>query len=161
MNSLKLISSAANTFNLPATLVAAMVQVESGGDPFAMRYEPAFFEKYVLPNHALKACPPCSLETERQARATSWGLMQVMGETARGLGFSGPFLSALTDCATGLEFGCRLLARLKAKYQAEHGWPGVCAAYNAGSVRVKAAGGFVNQAYVDRIAKALGGTWPQ
>ena len=67
-----------------------------------MRYEPAFRQHYVAP----LGLPP----TEEIARSVSWGLMQVMGETAREAGFSEKFLSALVDPATGLEFGCIVLA---------------------------------------------------
>jgi len=161
MDIASLVDCAARVHCLPAELAAAVVRVESGGNPLAFRYEPAFLKRYVLPNASVKAKAPCSLETERQARAMSWGLMQVMGETARGLGFDGPFLSALTDPATGLDYGCRLLARLKARHLAAHGWPGVAAAYNAGSVRFAPNGSFVNQAYVDAVGKALDGRWPQ
>jgi soluble lytic murein transglycosylase-like protein len=36
--------------------------------------------------------------------------MQVMGQVAREHEFSGKFLSALCDPATGIEIGCRVLA---------------------------------------------------
>jgi soluble lytic murein transglycosylase-like protein len=155
-----LIAKAASDHGLPAGLVAATVAVESGGDPFACRFEPQFFERYVRPRTDWRAVRPCSLDTERQSLATSWGLMQVMGATARDLGFTGPYLSTLCDPPQGLEYGCRLLARLRDRHKAALGWPGVVAAYNAGSPRRGQDGRFVNQAYVDRIAQALGEDWP-
>jgi soluble lytic murein transglycosylase-like protein len=155
-----LIESAAARHGLPAGLVEAVVGVESGGNTWALRYEPAFYERYVRQDKTVRALAPCSLDTERQSRATSWGLMQVMGATARGLGFDKAFLSELTDPAVGLEYGCRLLARLGERHKASHGWPGAVAAYNAGSVRFGPGGGFVNQAYVDKIARKLGKEWP-
>ena len=36
--------------------------------------------------------------------------MQLMGQVAREHGFTGKFLAALCDPATGLEFGCKVLA---------------------------------------------------
>jgi soluble lytic murein transglycosylase-like protein len=36
--------------------------------------------------------------------------MQVMGQVAREHGFTGKFLSALCDAATGLDIGCAVLA---------------------------------------------------
>lgn len=155
------IEKAAANHGLPARLVAAVAGVESGGDAWAFRFEPQFYERYVRPDRSMRAVGPCSLDTERQARATSWGPMQVMGATARSLGFGGAFLSALADPQTGLEYGCRLLASLRDRHKAGHGWAGVVAAYNAGSVRKTAEGRFVNQAYVDKIAQALGGEWPE
>jgi soluble lytic murein transglycosylase-like protein len=156
-----LIENAAGAHGLPARLVAAVAGVESGGNSWAFRYEPQFYARHVAQDASVKAVAPCSLDSERAARATSWGLMQVMGATARGLGFTGAFLNALCDPATGLEYGCRLLARLRDQYKERHGWPGVVAAYNAGSPRKDASGRFSNQSYVDKIARTLGGAWPQ
>lgn len=161
METKELMDNTADRWNLPREIVAAVAKVESGGDTWAFRFEPAFHARYVAPKKASGARPPCSDASERQALATSWGLMQVMGATARGLGYAGPFLSALADPALGLDYGCKLLASLRDRHLAAHGWPGVVAAYNAGSVRVADSGAFVNQSYVDKIARALGGKWPQ
>jgi soluble lytic murein transglycosylase-like protein len=87
---------------LAPEIVCAVCEQESSWIPWAIRYEPAFRQRYVAP----LGLPP----TEEIARSTSWGLMQVMGETAREAGFSEKFLSALADPATGLEFGCIVLA---------------------------------------------------
>jgi len=156
-----LIEDAAKAHALPPGLVEAVVGVESGGNPWAFRYEPQYYERHVAPDASTRAVAPCSRDSERQALATSWGLMQVMGATARSLGFQGAFLNALCDPAMGLEYGCRLLARLRDRYKAQGGWPGVVAAYNAGSPRKAADGRFVNQSYVDNVARMLGGVWPQ
>ncbi len=147
--------------DLPPELVCAVVEQESGWEPHAIRYEPAFYDRYVLPMSLKRAfcapnglaerafcapdglaerasCAPDGLaeraccapngvaeraccapngvaeralsETEARARAFSWGLMQVMGETGREFGFAGKFLSALCEPQTGLEFGCKVLA---------------------------------------------------
>lgn len=87
---------------LAREIVCAVCEQESSWNPWALRYEPAFRQCYVAP----LGLPP----TEEIARSMSWGLMQVMGETAREAGFSSKFLSALCDPATGLEFGCIVLA---------------------------------------------------
>lgn len=84
---------------LDPALVCAVVEQESGWNTWAMRYEPAFFQKYVAHQVNLS-------DTERQARATSWGLMQVMGEVARERGFKPQFLSSLCDPDLGLNVGC-------------------------------------------------------
>jgi len=47
--------------------------------------------------------------TEAYARGISWGLMQVMGQTAREKGASSLYLSTLCDPAVGLAVGCRIL----------------------------------------------------
>ena len=92
----------ASRHSLDAGLVCAMIEQESAWDPHAIRYEPGFRLRYVAPLRL----PP----SEEIARSISWGLMQVMGQLARERGFSGKFLSALCDPATGLDIGCTVLA---------------------------------------------------
>lgn len=144
---LNAITAAAIQHDIPAALLRAIVHIESSGNPFALRYEPAFLATYIDKD---VPCYGASLQTERIARATSWGLMQVMGQVARELGCTDPFLSVLCHPATGIEYGCKQLARLKKRHYAAHGWPGVIAAYNAGSPRINGAA-YVNQAYVDKV----------
>ena len=52
--------------------------------------------------------------TEARARAFSWGLMQVMGQTARENGYAG-HLAAICEPGTGLEIGCGVLAEKLAR----------------------------------------------
>jgi soluble lytic murein transglycosylase-like protein len=87
--------------SLDPALVCAIVEQETAWDTHAMRYEPAFRMRYVAPLRL-----PLS---EEIARSISWGLMQVMGQVAREHGFTGKFLSALCEPATGLEIGCAVL----------------------------------------------------
>jgi len=101
-NLVVLARSAAVKRGLDPSLVCAVVEQESGWDPYAIRYEPAFRARYVAPLEL----PP----TEEVARSVSWGLMQVMGQVAREHGFGGRFLSALCDPPSGLEIGCVVLA---------------------------------------------------
>ncbi len=89
-------------------LVCAVCEQESAWNPWAIRYEPAFYERYVAPLWERGAIPT---RTEATARAFSWGLMQVMGQVAREAGFAGSSLAELCDSAVGLEVGCRVLAR--------------------------------------------------
>jgi soluble lytic murein transglycosylase-like protein len=86
---------------LDAALVCAVCEQESGWIIYAVRMERAFFQKYEIPLHLA--------DTESYTRALSWGLMQVMGQTAREFGFTGRFLSQLGDPQIGLTFGCKKL----------------------------------------------------
>jgi len=98
---------AAATQSLDPALVCAVVEQESGWNPWAMRYEPAFFAKYVAnlyTNNKITA-------SEAYARGFSWGLMQVMGQGAREAGFDDTFLSELCDPEQGLATGCKVLRR--------------------------------------------------
>ena len=77
---------AAEAHALWPELVCAIVEQESAWNPWALRYEPAFYERYIAPQIARGAIPDV---TESRARAFSWGLMQVMGQVAREHGFVG------------------------------------------------------------------------
>jgi soluble lytic murein transglycosylase-like protein len=98
---------AAGAEGLDEAVVCAVVEQESSWNPWAIRYEPLFFAKYVAPlytNNKVGA-------TEAYARGFSWGLMQVMGQTAREMGANSPNLSALCDPAVGLAVGCKVLRK--------------------------------------------------
>ena len=97
--------TAADAHSLWPELVCAIVEQESSWNPWALRYEPAFYERYIAPALARASIVT---ETEARARAFSWGLMQVMGQVARENGFREPSLAALSDPATGLDIGCRV-----------------------------------------------------
>jgi soluble lytic murein transglycosylase-like protein len=92
---------------LDPALICAVVEQESAWNPWAMRYEPTFFTKYVASlytNNKVSA-------SEAYARGFSWGLMQVMGQVARESGFDALFLSALCDPEQGLAVGCKVLRK--------------------------------------------------
>lgn len=158
-----LLDEIAARHGLPPELVAAMVRVESGGDPWAVRYEPGFYRRY-LEDLALSTTDGCSEDTERRTRAMSFGLLQIMGQVARELGCELPFLSQLCDPETGLEWSCKYLAQLRRRLSRAHGattWECVCAAYNGGPGVVTGAGAHNNPAYAEKIRRQLGGHWPQ
>ena len=112
----------ATRHGLDPYLVAAIVKQESSGRPEAIRFEPGsrlavdvrtwapcrpLAESEVAsarPPAGWHSVSPCSIATEWAAQRTSWGLMQVLGATARDIGFQGPFLSALLDPAEGVEW---------------------------------------------------------
>jgi soluble lytic murein transglycosylase-like protein len=103
-------------FDLNLDLICAVIHVESSGNPWASRFEPAFYEKYIkgkkmkdLPGYF----PPiqiCTPQTENFNRSRSMGLFQVMGNTARLYGYDRPFLDELFDIPTNIYMGCKILA---------------------------------------------------
>jgi soluble lytic murein transglycosylase-like protein len=100
----------ARNAGLDPALVCAVVEQESSWNTLAIRYEPQFFVRYVAPlvgGEQLKR----PTETELRSRAFSWGLMQILGQCAREMGFEGLYLSELLQPAVGLKFGCKLLVR--------------------------------------------------
>lgn len=140
----KVIEDKAIEFELDPDLIQAFVMAESSGKPDAYRYEDAFYHHYTEPMNFS--------EDEEKGRATSYGLMQIMGQVARELGFKGEFIE-LFDPATGLDYSLKHLKRFIKKYQTQ-GLDYAIASYNAGSPRFKN-GHFVNQEYVNRIYKYL------
>ncbi len=92
---------AAAAAGLDAAIVCAICERESSWDPWTIRYEPDFRSRYVAPLHLTP--------TIEVARSVSWGLMQLMGQTARELGYMEQ-LPKLCDPATGLYWGCRKFA---------------------------------------------------
>lgn len=105
-NLIALAREAAKRHNLSPALVCAVIEQESSWDPWVTRYEWQFFDRYMV--RLLGAAAPT--DTQARGLATSWGLMQVMGQTAREHGYHEP-LAKLCDAATGLEWGCRILNR--------------------------------------------------
>jgi soluble lytic murein transglycosylase-like protein len=104
---LVLARKAAAAQSLDPALVCAVVEQESAWNPWAMRYEPLFFAKYVASSYTNNKISA----SEAYARGFSWGLMQVMGQVARETGFDALFLSALCDPEQGLALGCKVLRK--------------------------------------------------
>lgn len=102
--------AAARNAGLDPALVCAIVEQESSWNALAIRYEPQFFASYIAPLVGSDEVKPAT-ETESRSRAFSWGLMQILGQCAREMGFDGLYLSELLQPVVGLEFGCKLLAR--------------------------------------------------
>lgn len=99
---------------LDPALVCAVCAHESGWNPEAMRYEPAFYHRYIESMEGLS-------DEEMTLRATSIGLMQVMGQTAREQHFADASLTALWDPLKGITEGCRKLKKCLSLEAHEHG----------------------------------------
>jgi soluble lytic murein transglycosylase-like protein len=104
---LTLAQDAAQAHGLWPELVCAIIEQESDWDRWAVRYEPMFYKRYIVPLTTKSAGLP---ESEARMRAISWGLMQVMGQVAREHGFLGNSLAQMCDPRTGLDIGSRVLA---------------------------------------------------
>lgn len=143
-----LVEKHAMDFGLERALVHAIIQVESRGLDWAVRYEPNMRWLYSL-DRAQELADLCevSLDTELMCQRTSWGLMQVMGVTARDLGLRDP-IPSLLNADTGIMYGCKLLRKLSDKYALQQD---VISAYNAGSPR-KNNNFYANQNYVNKVS---------
>ena len=146
---LDLIVQTAQAAQVPPQVVLGIIEVESGGSPYAARLNPTY------PFTMMQAARPagCSADVERMFQKTAWGLMQLMGATAREMGFEG-WLSELTVPETNIRLGVGFLGRKMSQYFERYGLPGVLAAYNGGAPRLRPDGRFVNQGCVDRVTEA-------
>ena len=108
--------------NVNIDLICAVIQQESAGNPWASRFEPRFYDHYIkgktpneLPGHwpSLKVT---TTQTEAFNRAKSFGLMQIMGNTARLHGFNADFLDQLFDISTNIDMGTLILASMLKKH---------------------------------------------
>jgi hypothetical protein len=144
-----MIADAAKRYKVPEELLCAMIEVESGWYTWAARHEPGY--KYLVDIKHTLVSPP----TETILQQTSFGLLQIMGATARWMGFHEPYLTTLCDPATGLKWGCRYLNYL---YKRHANWSDTVSAYNQGwPRRDPASGQYENQQYVDKVMNAIKG----
>lgn len=106
-------------FGLDPLMVAAVILQESSGEQYAGRIEQ--FSKIWLILFGRKRsemagwCPAVGqlpeLWDEQCCRASSFGYMQVLGETARVHGFKGQYLWALFEPEINLRYGCAHLSQ--------------------------------------------------
>jgi len=97
-----LVTKEALRLKLDPILMCAMVEQESGWDIWSIRFEPKFFSKYVAGQFTSGKITV----TEAYSRSFSYGLLQVMGQTAREAGFDGTYLTELCDPQTNAGIGC-------------------------------------------------------
>jgi soluble lytic murein transglycosylase-like protein len=101
----EIIAKYANVYNVPEPWIRAFIQTESSFNPTAYRAEP-------------------------QINDASYGLMQLLYSTARGLGYTGT-PEGLYDPETNIALGTKLMYQLRAKYGDDI--QAVYSAYNSGS----------------------------
>ncbi len=143
---IKLIKKYSKEFNLNPILITAMCLHESYGESYIVRFEPMW--RYHTEVAVFARANKISKETESVLQAMSFGLMQIMGGTAREMGYNG-LLTMLVKPELSLYYGCKYFARKKQIYK--NSVPDALAAYNAGIAKQDKTGKFVNQKYVDHV----------
>ena len=125
------ISKRAEKYGLEPSLVAAIILVESSGNPYAIRVAPGFWKRYSNAYHRIiKANNPARRWLKYpDVFACSYGLMQIMYGVAVEHGCRVRFPTELLKPDLNIEFGCRILAKkIKIKKSVEAG----VLAYNGG-----------------------------
>lgn len=144
-----LLATECQKLDLDYKIMDAIVQVESSWNPWAVRYERDFIYLHSTIKYAQKM--RCTAETEAIMQQTSWGLGQIMGGSARYMGYEGP-IPALTDPAINLHYTCLYFAKNCKKYSKVEEQ---IASYNAGSVIYTQKGVLHNRSYVDKVLRAM------
>lgn len=131
---------------VPPALVLGLIRTESGGNPDALRFEPGY--KFLFETKSYAAKHGWTEMTEQTLQMFSYGLMQIMGATARESGFNlHPKLLLVPKI--NLSWGLLHLWSLKQRFKT---WPDAVAAYNYGHpARTLLTGKYKNQAYVDLV----------
>jgi hypothetical protein len=109
---------------LDPVLVQALVVTESKGQPYAHRVEPSYLANRLVQQQAeawsRKWHGTPTSYTERTDRASSWGLGQLLGQTAREHGFAAQYLPELAEVEVNLAWVCRVLAAWQRRAQSPH-----------------------------------------
>lgn len=144
------ITDQARRLGLDPHLIAAVIQKESSGVQWRTRWEREW--SHLWKPEAFAASLGVTVETEVIHQKMSWGLMQIMGGTAREMGFRGHLPELCASPALGIHWGGRYLARMMLRFRDPEK---AIAAYNAGPGSL-ADGVIDNRKYVDAVLGFLG-----
>jgi len=134
-------------YKLNPKLVGSLIMTESAGNTYATRYEPLF--KYTSKASTWALQLKITYETELFLQKSSHGLLQLMGGTARDMGFQ-RYIPELYDPVTGVTYGCKYLQTHAARYTSMED---IISAYNQGSPRKTRGGLYKNERYVSKVMK--------
>lgn len=142
-----LIRAASKSHNLDSRLIAAIIQKESAGNTWAVRYEPGW--RYDKDSAMQAAIQKTTQITQIQLQKFSYGLMQVMGTVAYEHGLRENPMKLCAYPQLGILFGCKKLVEVSKRYTS---LDEVISAYNAGSAIRDMNGSLINQrSYVDPV----------
>lgn len=125
-------------YQLSQALILAVIEMESGGNEKAFRFEPGFYDHYLKNNTNWQKLMQERGYTPEQV-SSSYGLMQLMYPTAWMLGFRGD-PEELYDPDINIDLGCKYLRKLMNRYNNDHML--ALAHYNGGSTGAKQ---FINE----------------
>lgn len=147
-----IIAQVAKDLRLDPDLISALMMQETVGDCWRPRYEPAFKSLWHPDEWASQR--RISRATEEVMQMMSWGPLQIMGATARWMGFDGD-LPELCQPALGILYAAKYVRWLADKFGDDE--PRIIAAYNAGPGVKKTPGGLYpnSKNYVDPVSQLL------
>ncbi len=124
-----LVVQVSSVYGLRPDLLSAQIQVESSGDPFAFRHEPDYYDRY------LRERPTALGFQYGPLAACSYGLMQILFETALELGFDLPPWH-LFDPRVGMTWGAKYMQQCLIRTQNDY--RRALARYNGSGARADA-----------------------
>jgi soluble lytic murein transglycosylase-like protein len=138
------IEQLAKSYLLDPLLVKAIIIQESGGNPYALRYEPDY--DYLFDNSLYSHLLGVTLNTEIITQKCSWGLSQMMGGVLRELGFKGHMGEQFVP-ETNIAWTCKKLSKIAPLTSCPSDF---FAAWNGGLGAInKVTGVYSNQTYVN------------
>lgn len=145
---ISLIHQKATEHGIDPLMLQAMAQVESGLNPWAIRYEPNY--RYILSPLEWASKLRITKESEEMMQKSSLGLLQVMGALARELGHK-DHLTQLFDPELNINYSCAYLKRQMKRFDKVDQ---LIASYNAGTPRWDSfQGDWENGEYVKKVMK--------
>lgn len=136
-------------YRIDPILFQAFILLESGGNKFAVQYQPNYKHLYQVYEFSRKLY--ITYVTEKVFQQSSHGLVQIMGSTARSLGFKG-YPQQLYDTETNLRYGAKFIAQLQMRYPNKLD---LISSYNQGQPFKTANGFYKNQEYVNKVVKKM------
>lgn len=133
-------------------IISTIITIESSWRTESARYERYF--TWIMDEEKFAKLHGINEATEIIFQKTSWGLMQVMGGTARDVGYNG-WLPNLCDPVIGVRVGCEYFVKVCSEYV---NLEDQFAAYNGGRGAIKrnSDGHYINQDYVDKAMLIYG-----
>lgn len=138
---------ACSRFQVDPKVIAAMIQTESEWRRLAFRHEENF--SYVFKVQEFARALKCSEDLELVLQRSSFGYMQIMGGTARWLGFTRS-LEKLFEPAVNLEYGIKYYLHHAKRYSDVKD---IVAAYNSGAAKKDKDGVYVNEMARNHVRK--------
>lgn len=144
-----LIERLALEYRIDPVLFQAFILLESGGNKYAVQYQPGYRHLYQVYEFSKKLY--ITYVTEKVFQQSSHGLVQIMGATARSLGFKG-YPQQLYDTETNLRYGAKFIGQLQMRYPNKLD---LISSYNQGQPFKTKDGFYKNQEYVNKVLKKI------